>query len=299
MATTAAHPPSSLPSWHRPLVGQRRDTETDRTRRLERRIARATENSSSSLQALGRSEVGTRYWIEGSAPARPDVIRWRAKSRFDERPVWIVLPQGPHVTKFANVMRFVQAGKRAAKVRHPNVLRTLEAGILDDGKPYAVVERVPSRTLAALLARGGPLAWPAVRTIALRLCSALEAARRRGVAPRMMDMDTCAIVRGRDASDSTDVRLGELFALDTARPPLADAPAIATMIHALRGGSGQPQRGEGDAAMDLVLLRALGTNGYPEVRALSVALAGIDDGRTRESYGANHAEATGEFVFEI
>lgn len=242
---------------------------------------------------LASTSLGARYWVDGSSPRPGGCTSHRATRRFDDMPVSIVIPDGATWHKFVNAMPFVQVAREARRLRHPYVLRTLEAGFLYDGRPFAVVERPPTESFSVWIAHRRRLPWPQVRSIALRLCSAIEAARRRGLAPRNLDLDGC--LRVRDGVDGGDIRLGELFVLDSARLPETDAPAIAMIVHALGGGgSNRTEAG----ALGNVLIRALGNNGYADVREMSKALAAIGNDGTRESQGANHAAVAGEFAFD-
>lgn len=240
--------------------------------------------------------IARRYRVEPEASARRDHVAFRATRRGDELPAWILVPQWPRAERFANAVGFVRAAKRSMRLRHPQVVRTLDVGLLADGRPYAVVARMPASPLGAALAQRGPLPWPTVRDIALRLCGAVEAVRRLGLAPRSLDVESCILVEG----TVDDVRLGGLFVPSDARLPETDGPAIAMIIHALLGAA--PRGAEAKTAepcgLDNVLLRALGSIGYPTVRELQVALAAIDVAGRRESHGANHAEIVGEFVHE-
>lgn len=242
---------------------------------------------------LASTSVGARYWIEGSVQRPGGCTSHRATRRLDDLPVSIVIPDGASAHKFVNAMPFVQVAREARRLRHPYVLRTVETGLLHDGRPFVVVERLPSESFSSWIAHRRRLPWPQVRTIALRLCSAVEAVRRRGLAPRNLDLDGC--LRVRDGVDGSDIRLGELFVPFSARLPQTDAPAIAMIVHALGGGaSNRTETG----VLGNVLIRALGNNGYADVRELSHALAAIGDDGTRESQGANHAAVAGEFDFD-
>lgn len=208
-------------------------------------------------------------------------------------PVSIVIPDGGNAHKFVNAMPFVQVAREARRLRHPYILRTLETGLLQDGRPFAVVERLPSESFSSWIAHRRRLPWPQVRSIALRLCSAVEAVRRRGLAPRNLDLDGC--LRIRDGVDGADIRLGELFVPSTSRLPETDAPAIAMIVHGLVGGAHESVE---NGVLGNVLVRALGNNSYADVRELSRALASIGDDGTRQSQGANHAAVAGEFDFD-
>lgn len=251
---------------------------------------------------LGAGEAGAapgaitrRYRVDPESSPRREHVAFRATRRGDELPAWILVPQWPRADRFANAVGFVRAAKLSIRLRHPQVVRTLDVGLLADGRPYAVVARPPAQPLGAALAQHGPMSWPVARGVALRLCGAVEAVRRVGLAPRSLDLESCILIDG----TTDDVRLGGLFVPSDARLPETDAPAIAMIVHALLGASPRGAEGATEASgLDNVLLRALGTLGYASVRELQLALAAIDvDGR-RESHGANHAEMVGEFVHD-
>ncbi|HWB75127.1 MAG TPA: hypothetical protein VG755_09225 [Nannocystaceae bacterium] len=231
------------------------------------------------------TSIGARYWIEGASARPSGCVRHRAIRRYDDLPVWLVIPEDPRAHRFSYAIPFLRAAKLAREVRHPYVLRTHEAGLLDDGRPYAVIERVPSESLANVLARHGALPWPEVLQIALRLASAVEAARERGLAPRDLDVDTCLHVR--DGLDVADVRLGELFVASVSRPEEHDAPAIVEIVRTLVGGAAQ---GELAAAL---------ARDYASLGELAEALAAVPHDGTRESHGANHAAIAGGFVIDV
>jgi serine/threonine protein kinase len=248
---------------------------------------------------LVQTAVGRRYCVEGAPFPQREHVAYSGTRRWDDSPVWILVPQWPHAERFPNASGLVRATKSSMRLQHPNVVRAYEVGLLADGRPYVVAARVPARSLDAVLAQGGPLPWPVVRGIALRLCSALEALRRRGLAPRTLDLESCILVDPprRDVQVAgDDVRVGGLFVPANARPIEGDAPAIAMIAHALLGADPAPAAPR--PGVDNVLLRALGMCGYADTRELSRAIAAIEDDGWRESHGANHAETVGEFVFD-
>lgn len=80
--------------------------------------------------------------------------------------------------------RFSREARSAARIIHPNVVTVHRVGSLSDGVPYIVMEYVPGRTLADLLA-GGALPETA-RSLAIlaQVDRALAAAHRHGVVHR-------------------------------------------------------------------------------------------------------------------
>ena len=78
--------------------------------------------------------------------------------------------------------RFEDEARSAAKLVHPNTVAVFDTGE-HEGIPYIVMEHLPGRTLADEIAEG-PLAPARVRTVALQVLGALEAAHRAGVIHR-------------------------------------------------------------------------------------------------------------------
>jgi hypothetical protein len=66
-----------------------------------------------------------------------------------------------------------------ARVRHPNVIRTLD--VLPDADPWLVMEYVPSRSLLQVIEESGPLPAHRVAAIGLAVLDGLAAAGRAGV----------------------------------------------------------------------------------------------------------------------
>lgn len=241
-------------------------------------------------QLVGAGSIGTRFSIEGATSRPGGVLRHHATRRIDDLPVWVLVPEDDHSYELGYAVTFLRTAKLARDLRHPYVLRTHEAGLLDDGRPYAIVQRLPTESMTRWLDRSGPFTWAEVRPIALRLCSAVEAVRERGLAPAQLDLDGCLHVRD---GDPADVRLGELFVLSSARPAEHDVPALAAMVSQLLGHA----RDEGDVG--LVLTQALRPAGFGSVAALATALASIEAGGVRESFGANHAAVAGAFEIDV
>ncbi len=67
---------------------------------------------------------------------------------------------------------------------HPHVVAVYDAGVLDDGRPYMVLELCPNGSLADRLQSQGPLPAPEVRDIGVHIADALAAAHNAGVLHR-------------------------------------------------------------------------------------------------------------------
>ncbi|MGC4114657.1 MAG: protein kinase [Myxococcales bacterium] len=81
------------------------------------------------------------------------------------------------------VQRMVVEGRRHEQLRHPHVLACHGSGLLEDGRPYLLLDFVP-RSLAALISAEGPLAPADARRIALQINEGLRFLHQRGIVHR-------------------------------------------------------------------------------------------------------------------
>lgn len=79
--------------------------------------------------------------------------------------------------------RFVREARAAARVSHPNVVRVFDTGQTEGG-PFIVMEYVPGETLAAVLARRGPLAPAEAVDLGMQACAGLAEAHAHGLVHR-------------------------------------------------------------------------------------------------------------------
>lgn len=76
---------------------------------------------------------------------------------------------------------FNEEARILSRLEHPGIVRVLDFGISPAGLPYMVLEHDPGETLAAYLARQGPIPWDTVRVWFSELASTLSYAHQRGV----------------------------------------------------------------------------------------------------------------------
>jgi len=81
------------------------------------------------------------------------------------------------------VRRFRREAQAAARISNQNLVSVFDTGS-DDGVHFIVMEFVEGRTLAELLAGGGPIVQGRAIDIAMDVCRALEAAHAQGVIHR-------------------------------------------------------------------------------------------------------------------
>jgi serine/threonine protein kinase len=79
-------------------------------------------------------------------------------------------------------MREVTAAGRLSG--HPHVVAVYDAGVLDDGRPYMVLELCPNGSLGDRLGAKGPFPAAEVREIGVHIADALAAAHSAGILHR-------------------------------------------------------------------------------------------------------------------
>jgi len=81
--------------------------------------------------------------------------------------------------------RFVREVTAAGRLSgHPHVIDVYDAGTLDDGRPYMVMEFCPGGSLDDAIRRDGPMTPAQVRDIGIRIADALAAAHEAGILHR-------------------------------------------------------------------------------------------------------------------
>jgi eukaryotic-like serine/threonine-protein kinase len=96
---------------------------------------------------------------------------------------------------------FMNEASLAGKLRHPHIVRVLDAGVEDD-LHYIVMEYVPGHTLKDHTTAGRLLPFEAIVEIAFKCCNALEYAHRQGVIHRDIKPANLLLVEGTDVKVS-------------------------------------------------------------------------------------------------
>jgi serine/threonine protein kinase len=114
------------------------------------------------------------------------------------------------------VRRLRREGEVARRVAHPSIVPVLDEGLLSDGSPYLVMERIGGEPLHRLLHRVGILDAPEALAIVRRVCDVLHRAHAFGYVHR--DVKPEHVVLGRNVDGDLTVRLLDfgVCAADTA-----------------------------------------------------------------------------------
>jgi serine/threonine protein kinase len=142
-------------------------------------------------EAIGRGGMGT---------------VWRAEDRLLGRAValkHVELPAAvPAEERQAMRQRVLREARAAARLSHPGAVTVFDV-VEDEGNLFIAMELVDGTPLSGLVADHGPLPYPRVATIGLRVLEALEVAHANGIVHR-------------------DVKPGNVIVTDDGRVKLAD-----------------------------------------------------------------------------
>ncbi|MFW6023905.1 MAG: protein kinase domain-containing protein, partial [Myxococcota bacterium] len=124
---------------------------------------------------------------------------YRARQPSLDRDVAIKILHAELAGNAEAVRRFQREARVATALDHPNVVRVLLLGQLDDGSLYLVMEHLSGRSLGQLVRDEGPLPLERALRIALQICDGVGEAHSHGVVHRDVKPENVVIVhRGRE-----------------------------------------------------------------------------------------------------
>ena len=136
--------------------------------------------SSGETSPIG-SVIAAKYRIEAALGQGSRGTVYRALQIDLERDVALKLVSGVDEDGRA---RFLREARLAADVRHPCVAEVFDAGVTEDGTPYCAMELLQGETLAARIARKGPIGAREAVGILAGICSAVAAVHGKGLVHR-------------------------------------------------------------------------------------------------------------------
>lgn len=104
------------------------------------------------------------------------------------------------------VERFVREARAIDRIRHPNIVRTLDGGTLTDGRPYLVMELLPGSSLRHIRKQRGAFSPEEVIEVLTPICAALEAVHAAGYIHR--DLKSSNIIISDDGQRVTLLDFG-------------------------------------------------------------------------------------------
>ncbi len=94
--------------------------------------------------------------------------------------------------------RFELEAKAAAQIKSPHVVHIYDNGVMDDGTPYIVMERLEGESLGLRLRQGSPLAIDEVTQLVTQVARALSKAHELGIVHRDIKPDNIFLVPSDD-----------------------------------------------------------------------------------------------------
>ncbi len=131
--------------------------------------------------------LGERYRLQEHIASGAMGMVWKAVDERLDRVVAVKQLAPPPGLSPADVRearaRTMREGRIAARLQHPHAIGIFDV-VLWEGSPWLVMEYLPSRDLAAVLAEHGPLPPQEVARIGAQIADALAAAHRAGIVHR-------------------------------------------------------------------------------------------------------------------
>jgi hypothetical protein len=119
------------------------------------------------------------------------------------------------------VARFLREASAAGRIGNPHVVETFDAGRLDSGDPYIVMEFLKGRTLAELITETGPLELERTCQVMMQACDGIGAAHQAGIIHRDVKPENMFLLAG----DAVFVKILD-FGISKFDPELTGAPGI-------------------------------------------------------------------------
>ncbi|MEI9953576.1 MAG: protein kinase [Pseudomonadota bacterium] len=122
-----------------------------------------------------------------------------------EQPVAIKFLRHALAGKASVVERFLNEGRALAALRSEHVVKVMDVGQLDSGRPYLVMEHLEGIDLGALVARDGPLPVDTAVDYALQICEPLAEAHALGIVHRDIKPENLFLWSGGPGKDIVKV----------------------------------------------------------------------------------------------
>lgn len=159
--------------------------------------------------------VGDRYRLEAEIGRGAMGSVWSATHTLSGKRVAVKLLRRPEREDL--VRRFLLEARAACAVSHPSIVAVHDVFLLDDGTPAMTMDLLAGETLAAHLARCGPLDPESAARIFLPLVSGVGALHAAGIVHRDLKPDNVFVVEGATGAQRIrvlDLGVAKLFGTD-------------------------------------------------------------------------------------
>ena len=118
-----------------------------------------------------------------------------------DRRVAVKVLHAEYASQPAVLKRFENEAKAAGRLQHPNLVAVIDFGWTEGRTPYIVMEHLPGRDCARLLAAKGPLPAAQAADIAFQACLGLAIAHRAGIVHRDIKPENLFVTAAGDGND--------------------------------------------------------------------------------------------------
>ena len=139
--------------------------------------------------------VGGRYRVKGVLGEGGMGTVYDAEHLGLSRQVAIKVLSPAQAKKRVAVKRFQQEARAAGAIGHPNICEVYDLGLLDDGSPYLVMEKLVGQTLADRIGKEGGLPFDEVVEVIVQVLSGLVAAHEKGIIHRDIKPENIFLAR--------------------------------------------------------------------------------------------------------
>ncbi len=143
---------------------------------------------------IGRT-VSERYLVRGVLGEGGMGTVYEAEHIGLGRQVAIKVLNPSQAKKRVAVKRFQQEARAAGAIGHPNICEVYDLGLLDDGSPYLVMEKLVGSTLADRISREGGLPFDEILDVMTQVLSGLIAAHDKGIVHRDIKPENIFLAR--------------------------------------------------------------------------------------------------------
>lgn len=154
----------------------------------------AAGNTRSQRHLIGVT-VGERYRVVGILGEGGMGTVYDAEHLGLGRPVAIKVLNPAQAKKRVAVKRFQQEARAAGAIGHPNICEVYDLGLLEDGSPFLVMEKLIGQTLADRITREGGLPFDDIADVMIQVLSGLIAAHEKGIVHRDIKPENIFLAR--------------------------------------------------------------------------------------------------------
>jgi serine/threonine-protein kinase len=140
--------------------------------------------------------LADRYRIDGSIAGGGMAHVYRAQHLERAQVVAVKVLHASHSRDLEAVLRFQREVAMARRLAHPNIVTILDAGALEDGRSFLVMEALDGETFADRMAREGPIPWRVAVSLLCELLLGLSHAHERGVVHRDIKPGNLFLLQG-------------------------------------------------------------------------------------------------------